>query len=190
MGVQIYKNGAWITPTLKRYKNGAWVDITSIKRYINGAWTEIYKIAPVASLQSVLVSFVSPSTTYTYNVSEDGTALTCSIQNAVAGNNNVPFVINRPGGFGKTIKLKYTVTQTMTTSAYASSRWLKQDYVEMSKDSGVWYNYFPRDRETFEGTLTVDTDQQYIYLLFEVYSGNLTSTISNVYINDELVMFR
>lgn len=190
MGVQRYKNGAWVTPTLKRYKNGAWVDVTSIKRYINGAWTELYKVTPIASLQSVLVHFTNSSTTYSYNITENGTAITCSIQNAVAGNNNVPFVINRAGGFGKTIKLKYTITQTMTTSAYASSRWLKMDFTEISKSLGVWYNYYPRSNETFEETITLDTDQQYLYLLFEVYSGNLTSTISNVYINDELVTFK
>lgn len=190
MGVQRYKNGVWTTPTLKRYKNGAWVDITSVKQYINGAWTEIYKIAPVAKLYSALVSFVSSSTTYTYNISENGTALTCSIQNAVAGNNNVPFIINRAGGFGRTIKLKYTITQTMTMSAYASSRWVDMNFAEISNDLGVWYNYQPRTYETFEGTITLDNAQQHIYLLFEAYSGNLTSTISNVYINDELVTFR
>ena len=190
MGVQRYKNGAWVPPTVKRYKNGAWTDVTSIKRYINGAWTEVYKIAPIATLQSSLVSFVSSSTTYSYNITDNGTSITCSIQNASPGNNNVPFVINRAGGFGKTIKLMYTITQTMTTNAYASSRWINMNYGEISRELGVWYNYYPRTNETFEGTITLDTEQQYIYLLFEAYSGNLTSTISNVYINDELVTFR
>lgn len=191
MGIQIYKNGVWATPTnIKRYKDGAWVDVQSIKKYINGAWTEILKIAPVATLQSSLVHLVSSNTTYSYNIINDGKGITCSINNATAGNNNVPFVINRAGGFGKTIKIKYTITQTMTTSAYASSRLLKMDYTEMSKTQGVWYNYYPRTNETFEGTLTLDTDQECLYLLFEAYSGNLTSTITNVYINDELVTFK
>jgi len=189
MVIQRYKNGAWGTPTLKRYKNGTWVNVTSIKRYINGAWKEVYKTSPTARLQSSLVSFVSANTSYSYNVLNNGTTITCSIQNAVAGNNNVPFVIERAGGFGNTIKLKYTITQTMTNSAYASSRWLKMNYDGMETSFGMWYNYQPCTNLTYEGTLTFPETQQYIYLLFEAYSGNLTSTISNVYINDELVLF-
>lgn len=189
MGVQRYKNGAWTTPILKRYKNGEWINVTSIKRYVNGVWTEVYKTNPVARLQSVLVSFMSTNTTYSYDVSNNGTTIRCNIKNAVAGNNNVPFVIERAGGFGTTIKLKYTVTQTMKSSAYASSRWLKMDYTEMSRDFGMWYNYQPCTNITYEGTLTFPESQQYIYLLFEVYSGDIDSTISNVYINDELVVF-
>jgi hypothetical protein len=189
MGVQIYKNGAWATPTLKIYKNGAWVNVSSMKRYINGEWLELLKGAPVGKLVEEYVSFVDTSTSYTYDITNDGVTINCKISNAVGGNNNVPFRITRVGGFGKTIKLKYTITQTMTSQAYASTRWLKMDYSGMSTTSDMWYNYYSRSNETFEGTLTFDTDQTYIYLLFEAYSGNLNSTISNVYINDELVTF-
>lgn len=189
MGAQIYKNGEWVTPTLKRYKDGSWVSVTSMKRYINGEWVEILSNPPVATIRTELISFVSDNTSYTYDISENGTKIKCNINNAMPGINNVPFIINKGGGFGKTIKLKYTITQTMTTSAYASTRWLKMDFAGMSDSLNMWYNYQPRTNETFEGTLNFDTDQQFIYLLFEAYSGNLASTVSNVYINDELVTF-
>lgn len=189
MGIHIYKNGVWVTPTLKRYKEGAWVNVTSMKRYIDGQWVELLSSPPVATLKKDFISFVGDNTTYTYNITEDGTGITCNINNAMPGINNVPFIINKGGGFGKTIKLKYTITQTMTTSAYASTRWLNMDFAGMSTTLDMWYNYQPRNNATFEGTLNFDTDQQFIYLLFEAYSGNLTSTVSNVYINDELVTF-
>ena len=190
MSVQIYKNSSWTMPIIKLYKNGAWKDINSIKQYKNGVWVEIYTIKPIASLQSSLVTFVNSSTTYSYTIDANRTAVTCNIQNAVSGDNHVPFIINKPGGFSNTIKLKYTVTQTMTASSLASSRWLKMDYLPMSNELGMWYNYYPCANTTYEGTLTFDKAQQCIYLLFEAYTGNLTSTISNVYINDELVTFK
>lgn len=191
MSVQRYKNGAWAIPTLKRYKDGAWVDVTSIKRYINGAWTEVWKISPTGSLFSALVGFVNPEiTTYSYSVSSDGTALTYTIRNAVAGNNNVPFMITKNGGFGKTIKLKYTVTQTVEVQAYASSRWLNKDFDAFTNTFGMWYNYQSCSETTFEGTMTVSEDQPYIYLLIEAYEYGITGTIKNVYINDELVLFK
>lgn len=189
MAIQIYKNGAWTTPTLKIYKDGAWVNVSSVKRYKDGEWVELLKGAPVGKLVEEYVSFVDTSTSYTYNITDGGTTINCKISNAVAGINNVPFRITRVGGFGKTIKLKYTVSQTMTYNAYASSRWLKMDFTGMSDSYGMWYNYSFSDNVTYEGTLTFDTDQQFIYLLFEAYSNDLNSTISNVYINDELVTF-
>ena len=191
MAVQIYKNGAWTTPTnIKRYKDGAWVNVTSMKKYVNGEWVELLKSAPVGSLATELVYLVSSSTSYSYNITNNGTTINCKINGAVSGDNHIPFRITKAGGFGKTIKLKYTVTQTMTTSAYASSRWLKMDYLGISNSSGIWYNYYPCNELTYEDTITLDTDQQFIFLLFGAYSGNFDCTIKNVYINDELVTFK
>lgn len=194
MGVQIYKNGSWTTPTLKINKNGAWVNVSSVKRYVNGEWTELLQTTPVGTFRSDLLYFMSTDTTYSYEITQDGTSVTCKINNATSisgvGTNRVVFAINKAGGFGATIKLKYTVTQTMTSSAYASSRWLKMDFTPMSGSLGMWYNYQPCTNITHEGTLTFDTAQQLVFLHFEAYSGNLTSTISDVYINDELVTFR
>ena len=191
MGVQRYKNGAWGTPTIKRYKNGAWVDITSIKKYINGAWVEIWKTTPVASFFPEGTTFVNPSTTtYSYTTANGGATLSFSIKNAVAGGNSVCFRISKSGGFGKAVKLKYTITQAMTSPAYASTVWYSTDFLPVTRELGMWYNYHPATNVTYEDTKTFDVDQTHLYFIFEAYSGDITGTISNVYINDELVTFR
>ena len=191
MGVQRYKSGAWVVPTMKRYKNGAWVDITSIKRYINGAWSEIWKTTPAATFFPEGTTFVDPSvTTYGYTIADGGATLNFNIKNAVAGGNSVCFRISKSGGFGKSVKLKYTITQTMTASAYASTVWYSTDFVPVTRELGMWYNYQPATNVTYEGTKTFEVDQTNLYFIFEAYSNDITGTISNIYINDELVTFR
>lgn len=184
-----YELGAEVDITeAYKYELGAEVEAEAVYAYKDGAEEAVWTSHPTCQWYGVTKN--SDTTTYSYEVSNDGKTLSYSITNdtATSSSSALSFRINKAGGFGNVIKIKYTITQTIqnacATTGFASS---SMTYLSSEK---AFRNYFSCNNETFEGTVTLDTDQEWLYIFIDAYSNyDITATITDLYINDEPVTF-
>jgi len=190
MGFKRYSEGTFVDcENVRRYENGAWVDCEFVRRYENGAWVDVWSAnsTPTATFYEA-ANIVTGSTKRTYSTSEH--RLDYSFSNVITGTNNIVYKITKKGGFGKTINVTYTFNQTMSLDAYASIRFLDQTYTGFTNTNGWAYQYYSSNgTETVSGSITMDVEQEYIFLLVESYGTDFSGSIYNIYINDELVTF-
>jgi hypothetical protein len=183
-------NGAWEEiESVNKPVNGAWQECEVVCKPVNGAWQEVWSNGVRCAF--ITASMHTDTSTYSYEVLDGGKTLSYNITNvnASALSSNMMFRIKKASGFGNTIKVKYTLTQTVN-QAMGSVFFATMTQQQLNRDSRTFYNYFPCSGETFEDTVTVETAQDYIYLFVDAYSSNgISGTITDLYINDEPVRF-
>lgn len=169
--------------------NGARQEVAAVEKYVNGAWQEAWSLALECVFDHVRLN--NDTSTYDYEISEDESTLSYSITNKKTATvaTALFFKIEKPGGFGTEIKVKYTLTQTVA-GKNCSVGFADMSQQLFNRDSTVFYNVYSCDNETFEDTVTVDTEQDCIYLILDAHSSyDAAGTITDIYINDKEVVF-
>lgn len=169
-------------------ENGVRKENESVRYKIDGAWREVWSAikTPVAKVGNIVMTDTAE---YSYSI-DTPYKMSYSITTPSSGGNHIPFKITKRGGFGKTIKVRYTMKQTLSLDANASLLFCDQNYEAMTRDKGAFYWYSSSSLITRTGTVTLDTEQEYIYLIVEAHTSNIVGYIENLYINDELVTFK
>lgn len=169
--------------------NGARQAIAAVNKYVDGAWQKIWPLALDCVFHHVRLN--NDASTYAYEISEDGSTLSYSITNEKTASiaTALFFKIKRYGGFGTEIKIKYTLTQTVTAKN-SSVGFGDMSQQLLNRDSTTFYNLYSCENETFEDTVLVDAKQDCIYLILDAHSSyDAVGTIKDIYINDEKVTF-
>lgn len=178
MAVSIYKNGAWIEPTMKRYEDGEWVDCQFVKKYKDGAWVEIWSSKKL----SLFATNLGYGAVYTLSSSTDKKTLTYSLTGTGATNNSVVLAVYNLNGFGNNVNIRYTLKQTV---GLGGTYWMGEDYVTiLINNSGNITS-----STTYNNTVSVN-NPKVLYLLIDVVPNyTINGVISDVYINGELILF-
>ena len=179
MAVSIYKNGAWVEPTMKRYEDGVWVDCQFAKKYKDGAWVEVWIKGKKLSL---FATNLGSGAVYTLSPSTDKKSLTYSLKGTGSTNNSVVLAVHSPNGFGNSVSIRYTLNQSIGSGG---TYWMGEDYVT------ILISHYGNisSPTTYNKTVSVN-NPKVLYLLIDVVPNyTINGTISDIYINNELVLF-
>ena len=182
MGMKIYKNGAWVEPTfVRKYSNGAWVDCEFVKRYSNNSWVEVWSAGKKLKLNTTILG---TGATYTLSASADNKTLNFSLNGAGDASNNVILAVNNPNGFGTSITIRYTLSQTLN-DAYAGLYWLDGD---RTRKMISHYSSIP-NATAYNYTVTAE-NPTILFLLIDAWkSYKISGSIGNITINGEPIPF-
>jgi hypothetical protein len=124
--------------------------------------------------------------TYTLTPSADGKTLNYSLTGTGTANNSVVLAVRNASGFGANMTVKYTLKQSVPINGYGGTYFMDDDYVTIltGHDRSV------SSATTYSSTFSVN-NSNVLYLLIDIVHGyTINGTISDVYINDELVTFK
>lgn len=190
MSIKKCVNNAWTEISLlNKYLNNAWQEISSAKKYLNNAWEEIYPVTPKLKFNGYVLESTAIQTSY--SISSDRKSVSYSISGASSKHGYILFNLTKPGGFktGDTINVKYTLNQNLSNPMYASTIMsLPTSYQPLSGQNNAFYYYYDYNG-TLSGSYTFTANYDYIQLIFEAFTGSNVGTLSNFYLNDELVLF-
>ena len=182
MGMKIYKNGSWVDPTfVRKYSNGAWVDCEFVKSYSNSTWLEMWSNGKKLKLYTTILD---PSAKYTLSTSNDNKTLNYSLVGGGDASNNVLLAVNNPSGFGTSIKIQYTLKQSLS-DALAGLYWLSGDMTTKL------ISHFNTISNATPYSYTVNANNPTtLFLLIDAWrTYNISGEIGNVVINGEPILF-